>query len=54
MTCPAATTHARVLEAARLVRRRAAGRQHLCRLEAAPLKVSTSWSYDDLYGRLAF
>src|SRR3712207_2881782 len=37
MTFPAATKHVRVLEAARLVRRRIAGRQHLCRLEAAPL-----------------
>ncbi len=36
MTFPAATKHVRVLEAARLVRRRVAGRQHLCRLEAAP------------------
>jgi DNA-binding transcriptional ArsR family regulator len=39
MTFPAATKHVRVLEAARLVRRRVAGRQHLCRLEAAPTAV---------------
>ncbi len=44
MTFPAATKHVRVLEAARLVRRRVAGRQHLCRLEAAPLKDATLWT----------
>src|SRR5688500_20398835 len=37
MTFPAATKHVRVLERAKLVRRRVAGREHLCRLEAAPL-----------------
>jgi DNA-binding transcriptional ArsR family regulator len=44
MTFPAATKHVRVLEGARLVRRRVEGRQHLCRLEAAPLKDATSWT----------
>ena len=44
MTFPAATKHVRVLEAARLVRRRVAGRQHLCRLEAAPLKEAMLWT----------
>ena len=44
MTFPAATKHVRVLEAARLVRRRVAGRQHLCRLEAAPLKEVAEWT----------
>lgn len=44
MTFPAATKHVRVLEAARLVRRRIAGRQHLCRLEAAPLKEAMLWT----------
>jgi len=44
MTFPAATKHVRVLEAARLVRRRVAGREHLCRLEAAPLKEATLWT----------
>jgi hypothetical protein len=34
----------RVLERARLVRRRIAGRQHLCRLHAAPLKEATLWT----------
>lgn len=44
MTFPAATKHVRVLEAARLVRRRVDGRQHLCRLEAAPLKEAMLWT----------
>jgi DNA-binding transcriptional ArsR family regulator len=44
MTFPAATKHVRVLEAARLVRRRVAGRQHFCRLEAAPLKEAVLWA----------
>jgi len=44
MTFPAATKHVRVLEHARLVRRRVAGRQHFCRLEAAPLKEATLWT----------
>jgi len=34
----------RVLESARLVRRRVDGRQHLCRLQAAPLKEATHWT----------
>jgi hypothetical protein len=34
----------RVLEQARLVRRRVAGREHLCRLTAAPLKEATLWT----------
>ncbi len=44
MTFPAATKHVRVLEEARLVRRRVIGRQHLCRLHAAPLKDATHWT----------
>lgn len=44
MTFPAATKHVRVLERAKLVRRRVAGRQHLCRLHAAPLKEATLWT----------
>ena len=44
MTFPAATKHVRVLEGAKLVRRRIAGRQHLCRLNAAPLKEATLWT----------
>jgi DNA-binding transcriptional ArsR family regulator len=44
MTFPAATKHVRVLERALLVRRRVEGRQHLCRLRAAPLKEATLWT----------
>jgi DNA-binding transcriptional ArsR family regulator len=44
MTFPAATKHVRVLEQAKLVRRRVDGRQHFCRLEAAPLKEATRWT----------
>jgi DNA-binding transcriptional ArsR family regulator len=44
MTFPAATKHVRVLEHAKLVRRRVAGRQHFCRLDAAPLKEATLWT----------
>lgn len=44
MTFPAATKHVRVLERAKLVRRRVVGREHLCRLHAAPLKEATLWT----------
>lgn len=44
MTFPAATKHVRVLEKARLVKRRVEGREHLCRLHAAPLKDATAWT----------
>jgi DNA-binding transcriptional ArsR family regulator len=44
MTFPAATKHVRVLERADLVRRRVAGRQHLCRLHAAPLGDAMHWT----------
>lgn len=44
MTFPAATKHVRVLERARLVRRRVVGREHLCRLRAEPLKEATLWT----------
>ena len=44
MTFPAATKHVRVLEGAKLVRRRVVGRQHLCRLDAAPLKEAMLWT----------
>lgn len=44
MTFPAATKHVRVLEQAKLVRRRVEGREHLCRLEATPLKEATRWT----------
>ena len=44
MTFPAATKHVRVLERATLVRRRVVGREHLCRLSAAPLEEATLWT----------
>jgi DNA-binding transcriptional ArsR family regulator len=44
MTFPGATKHVRVLERAKLVRHRVVGRQHLCRLHAAPLKEATLWT----------
>jgi len=44
MTFPAATKHVRVLERADLVRRRVVGRQHLCRLRAAPLREAMQWT----------
>ena len=44
MSFPAASKHVRVLERARLVRRRVAGRQHLCRLSARPLEEATRWT----------
>lgn len=44
MTFPAATKHVRVLERANLVRRRVAGREHLCRLHAGPLKDAMDWT----------
>lgn len=44
MTFPAATKHVRVLERANLVRRRIAGREHLCRLRAAPLREAVLWT----------
>jgi DNA-binding transcriptional ArsR family regulator len=44
MTFPAATKHVRVLERATLVRRRVAGREHLCRLSASPLRDAMHWT----------
>ena len=44
MTFPAATKHARVLEHAKLVRRRVARAAAFRRLEAAPLKQATLWT----------
>jgi DNA-binding transcriptional ArsR family regulator len=43
MSFPAASKHVRVLEAARLVRRRVVGRVHLCQLEAKPLADASGW-----------
>ena len=44
MTFPAATKHVRVLEAAKLVRRRVVGREHRCSLCASPLEDATLWT----------
>ena len=43
MSFPAASKHVRVLEAARLVRRRVVGRAHLCRIEGKPLAEASDW-----------
>ena len=43
MSFAAASKHVRVLERARLVRRRVEGRSHLCRLEATPLAAVNDW-----------
>jgi DNA-binding transcriptional ArsR family regulator len=44
MSFPAASKHVRVLERARLVRRRITGRSHMCRLHAGPLKAAADWT----------
>lgn len=44
MTFPAATKHVRVLEEAKLIRRRVDGRQQICRLHAEPLKEAMLWT----------
>ena len=44
MSFPAASKHVRVLERAKLVRRRKVGRSHLCRLDATPLKEVADWT----------
>lgn len=44
MSFPAASKHVRVLERARLVRRRVSGREHRCRLHADPLKEVAMWT----------
>ena len=43
MSFPAASKHVKVLEKARLVRRRVVGRDHLCRIEAKPLAQADDW-----------
>lgn len=44
MTFPAASKHVRVLENARLVKRRVLGREHVCRLQAGPLGEAVRWT----------
>lgn len=43
MSFPAASKHVRVLERARLVRRRVVGRSHWCRIEGKPLQEANTW-----------
>lgn len=43
MSFPAVSKHVRVLERAKLVRRRVVGRQHLCRIEGRPLARAEAW-----------
>ena len=43
MSLAAASKHIRVLEAADLVRRRRAGREHLIALNPAPLDAAATW-----------
>lgn len=43
MSFPAASKHVRVLERAKLVRRRIVGRTHLCRAEGRPLARAERW-----------
>lgn len=43
MSFPAASKHVRVLERARLVRRRVEGRSHICRIEGEPMAQAAAW-----------
>jgi DNA-binding transcriptional ArsR family regulator len=43
MSFAAASKHVKVLERARLLRRRIEGRVHVCRLEPAPLAAADDW-----------
>ena len=43
MSFPAASKHVRVLERAKVVRRRVVGREHLCRIEGKPLEKANGW-----------
>lgn len=43
MSFPAVSKHVRVLERARLVRRRISGRTHFCRIEGKPLSQANRW-----------
>ncbi len=43
MSFPAASKHVRVLERARLVRRRVEGRSHICRIEGEPMAKAVEW-----------
>lgn len=43
MSFPAASKHVRVLERAKLVRRRVVGRAHVCRIEGEPLAKASDF-----------
>jgi DNA-binding transcriptional ArsR family regulator len=43
MSFPAASKHVRVLERAKVVRRRVVGREHLCRIAGKPLEKASGW-----------
>jgi DNA-binding transcriptional ArsR family regulator len=43
MTFAAASKHVKVLERAKLLRRRIRGRSHFCQLESKPLAVADEW-----------
>ena len=43
MSFPAASKHVRVLERAKLVRRRVEGRSHVCRIEGEPMAMAVEW-----------
>jgi DNA-binding transcriptional ArsR family regulator len=43
MSFPAASKHIKVLERAKLVRRRIVGREHICRVEGEPLAEANQW-----------
>lgn len=43
MSFPAASKHVRVLERARLVRRRVVGRAHICRAMPEPIAQANEW-----------
>jgi DNA-binding transcriptional ArsR family regulator len=43
MSFPAASKHVRVLERAKLIRRRVVGRMHICRIEGKPLAEAERW-----------
>lgn len=43
MSFPAASKHVRVLEHAKLVRRRIIGRTHLCRIDGKALALANQW-----------
>lgn len=43
MSFPAASKHVRVLERARVVRRRVVGRTHICRIDGKPLAQADRW-----------